>query len=53
MLLNFAIALEKMYNQKFISTYTVDITKDMICFDLFTGMTAQSYYIYIRVATIM
>lgn len=42
--LNFAIAFEKDYHEKFVTTRIVGIVKDMVYSDFLTGMSAQSYF---------
>lgn len=44
--LNFAIAFEEQYMEKFIATRTVAILKDMTDSDFLRGVDAQSYYEY-------
>lgn len=39
-MLNFAIGLEKEYNEKFAAIDIVNVVKDMIGFDRRTGMSA-------------
>lgn len=46
-ILNFAVTFEDEYNERFIATRIVDTVKDMIGSDIWTGMSAQSYYQYI------
>lgn len=48
--LNFSVAFEKDYKEKFSATIIVDIMEDMISSDFLTRMSAQFNYRYIRVA---
>lgn len=48
--LNFAIAFEKEYDEKFVATGVVDIAKDMIGSDILTRMCSQYYYRNIQIA---
>lgn len=49
-ILNFAIAFEKEYNEKLVTSRILSIVKDMLDSDFLTGISIQSYYRYIRVA---
>lgn len=48
--LNFAIALEKRYNEKFVVTRIVDIVKDLMGSIFLTTMSVQFFYRYNWVA---
>lgn len=53
MFLNLSIALEKEYHDKFIGTCIVDIVENMTGTAFLTRRSAQSYYRYILVSTII
>lgn len=52
-ILNFVIALEKEYNEKFALTRIADIVKDRMINDFRIETNAQPYYRYIRVDNMM
>lgn len=51
-ILNFAIAFKKWYYKKVVETCNVDKVKNMMCFDLLIGISAQFYHRYIQAARI-
>lgn len=52
-IVNFTVVFEKEYNEKFAAALIVDIIKTVMGSVFLTGMSIQSYYRYIPVASIL
>lgn len=52
-ILNFDVKFQKENNKKFFASCIADIEKDILAFDLLTGIYARSYHRYFRVAKVI